>query len=106
MRASPLRDPLRSLGARPDITTNNKKTQNMNDPNNRKRQSFNKIRGTMGMAMGVIYLLIAVCVIYFEKVGQIDIGEVFSYLVGGLMAGYGIFRIYRGYKQMKGEGYL
>jgi len=70
-----------------------------------KRKSFDSIRGTMGMAMGVIYLIIAACVVYFEHIHQIDIGPIFSYLVAGLMAAYGIFRIYRGYKMMKGEGY-
>jgi hypothetical protein len=75
------------------------------DQNRNSRQSFNKIRGMMGMAMGLIYIVIACCVVYFEKIKQIDIGETFSYIVAGLMAGYGIFRIYRGLKQMKGEGY-
>ena len=73
------------------------------DSGKKGRTSFNKIRGYTGMGMGVIYLIIAACVVYFEKVKQIDIGEVFSYIVAGLMAGYGIFRIYRGYKMMKGE---
>jgi hypothetical protein len=59
----------------------------------------------MGMGMGIIYIVIACCVVYFEKIGQIDVGQTFSYIVAGLMAGYGIFRIYRGFKQMKGEGY-
>lgn len=70
---------------------------------NSKKKSFNSVRGIMGMSMGVIYLIIAVCVVYFEKIHQIDIGEIFSYMAGGLMAAYGIFRIYRGYKMMKGE---
>lgn len=75
------------------------------DRGNRTKKSFNNIRGIMGMSMGVIYLVIACCVVYFEKIHQINIGETFSYIVAGLMAGYGIFRIYRGFKQMKGEGY-
>lgn len=70
---------------------------------NRNKKSFDNIRGIMGMSMGVIYLIIAACVVYFERIKQIDIGEVFSYIVAGLMAAYGIFRIYRGYKMMKGE---
>lgn len=72
---------------------------------NRKKQQFNSIRGIMGISMGVIYLIIACCVVYFEKTKQIDIGKTFSYLVGGLMAGYGIFRIYRGFKMMRGQGF-
>ena len=68
-----------------------------------KRKSFNNIRGVMGMSMGVIYIVIACCVVYFERIHQIDIGETFSYIVAGLMAAYGIFRIYRGFKQMRGD---
>lgn len=69
------------------------------------RQSFHKMRGYTGMAMGVIYLIIAGFILNFAKVDPMHIGTGISYVVGGLMAAYGIFRIYRGYKLSKGEGY-
>lgn len=72
--------------------------------NNRQRKSFDHIRGIMGMSMGVIYLIIALAVIYMQRAKQINIGDTLSYIIAALMAAYGIFRIYRGYKQMKGEG--
>lgn len=73
------------------------------DQNNNRRKSFNRVRGIMGLSMGIIYLIIAVGVVYFEQKGQINIGKTLSYMIGGLMFFYGIFRIYRGYKQIKGE---
>ena len=73
--------------------------------NNRQRKSFDHIRGIMGMSMGVIYIVIALAVIYMQKAKQIHIGDALSYIIAALMAAYGIFRIYRGYKQMKGQGF-
>jgi len=71
-----------------------------------KRNSMNNVRGIMGMTMGVIYVALAVAVIYFQRSGQIlQDQQTLSYLIAGLMVGYGIFRVYRGYKIFKGDGY-
>lgn len=75
------------------------------DQRTNRKKSFNSVRGIMGISMGLIYVIIAVLVIYFQRSGQLNIGATISYIIAGLMAGYGIFRVYRGYKQMTGEGY-
>lgn len=75
------------------------------DQRTNRKKSFNSVRGIMGISMGLIYVIIAVLVIYFQRAGQLNIGATISYIIAGLMAGYGIFRVYRGYKQMTGEGY-
>ncbi len=72
------------------------------DSNNDRKNSINKMRGIMGIAMGVIYLLMAVLVVYLQKIGYFQIGNIFSYAVAALMLAYGVFRIYRGYKMMSG----
>jgi hypothetical protein len=46
--------------------------------------------------MGVVYLLFAGLVIYAKHFGTIGLSETVSYALGGLMALYGIFRLYRG----------
>jgi hypothetical protein len=71
------------------------------DPNQRRRNNFDKVRGTIGITMGLIYIAVAITVVYFEKNGLIQIGTAFSYMVAALMLAYGVFRIYRGYKQFK-----
>jgi hypothetical protein len=74
------------------------------DSGKKGRDSFSKTRGIMGMSMGAIYLLLAVFFGFFthslfDKIGNTTVVSVLL----GLMAAYGIFRIYRGYKIMKGE---
>ena len=74
------------------------------DQNSRKK-NFDKMRGYAGMGMGAVYLVIAIIMVTYAKVDPFHIGSGISYMVAGLMAAYGIFRIYRGYKLSKGEGY-
>lgn len=69
----------------------------------KKKNNFDKMRGYAGMGMGAIYLIIAIVMVTYAKVDPFHIGSGISYLVAGLMAAYGIFRIYRGYKLSKGE---
>ena len=71
----------------------------------RQRKSFDNVRGIMGLSMGVIYCIIGASLVYFKSQGQLqNIDKVLIYVLACLMAAYGIFRIYRGYKMMKGEG--
>jgi len=71
-----------------------------------RRNSMNNVRGIMGMAMGVIYVVLAFAVVYFQRSGQIlQDQQTLSFVIAGLMVGYGIFRVYRGYKIFKGQGY-
>lgn len=53
------------------------------------------------MAMGLFYFFVAYWVIHLEEIGQINVGTTFSYVAAGLMAVYGLFRIYRGYVILK-----
>lgn len=72
--------------------------------NNREpKKPLNKVRGYSGMVMGLFYFFIAYWVIHLEQIGQIHIGRPFSYLAAGLMAAYGLFRIYRGFIILKNE---
>ncbi len=75
------------------------------DKGSRQKKSFDQVRGIMGMTMGVIYCVIAACLVYFKSLGQLqNLDQVLVYVIAGLMAAYGIFRVYRGFKMMKGEG--
>ena len=76
------------------------------DSGNKRRDSFNKTRGLMGMVMGVFYVILAAFFGFFTKslFDKIGNNTIVSILLG-LMAAYGIFRIYRGYKLMKGADF-
>lgn len=70
----------------------------------RQKKSFDNVRGIMGMTMGVIYCAIGACLIYFKSLGQLqNLDKVLVYIIAALMGAYGIFRVYRGFKMMKGE---
>ncbi len=73
--------------------------------NDRRKKTWLSVRGMMGMAMGVVYLVVALAVVYLEKTGQIHIGTVIAYIIASLMFLYGLFRIYRGYQQLKGKAF-
>lgn len=70
----------------------------------KRRESADRFRGIFHIAMGVLYLLVGIGVVYAEKQKMVAIGATFSYIICGLMCGYGVFRIYRGYARMTGKG--
>ena len=59
-------------------------------PNPMKR--LKKIRDTV---MGMLYILVAVALIWAEKNGYTTFGINFTYALGGVFIIYGLFRIYR-----------
>jgi len=70
----------------------------------RQKKNFDQVRGIMGMTMGLIYCIIGICLVYFKSLGQLQsLDKILVYIIAGLMEGYGIFRVYRGFKMMKGE---
>lgn len=53
----------------------------------------------MGMTMGCVYILVAGVLVYLHREGRISLGDdVLTYSIITLMAAYGIFRIFRGWK--------
>lgn len=60
---------------------------------------LHKARGMMGMTMGCVYILVAGVLVYLHREGRISLGDdVLTYSIITLMAAYGIFRIFRGWK--------
>ena len=72
--------------------------------NDNKMQSVqDKSKGIVHIGIGVVYLILAGVIVYAEKNKYIDVGATFSYIMCGLFAIYGLFRIYRGYLRVKGR---
>lgn len=71
----------------------------------KQKKAMNNSRGIMGLSMGVVYCIFGSFLIYFKSLGQFEqVDKTVVYALAGLMIAYGIFRIYRGFKMMKGEG--
>ena len=60
-----------------------------------------KWRAWMHIAMGVVYLLFAALIFNVKKFASIDLGPASAYVFSGLLALYGIFRIWRGYTDLQ-----
>jgi hypothetical protein len=67
----------------------------------RRRWSF---RAGLHIVMGILYLILAGVVIYYRKFGTLDLGNSMAFLLGGLLALYGLFRIWRGWQDYKDSG--
>lgn len=66
---------------------------------NQRQNSYGRFRAILHLSMGCMYLLIGAALVYVQST-QGGIGS-FAYLVGGLMLLYGVFRIWRGFRDMK-----
>ena len=60
---------------------------------NRSRVYF---RTTMDIGMGIFYTIIGSLILCFKSFANIAIPPIFAYIVGGMMAIGGLFRLYRG----------
>lgn len=70
--------------------------------NNRSGNNLQKARAMMGMTMGCIYVIVAGVLVYLHLEERIHLGDdVLTYAITTLMAAYGIFRIYRGWKMYR-----
>lgn len=65
--------------------------------------SYHRSKGIIHIAIGIVYCLISGVIIYAEKNHFIEVGTTFSYIMCGLFAVYGLFRIYRGYRRVSGK---
>lgn len=53
------------------------------------------------IVMGLILIGLAVAVAYFRKFGTLDLTAMTSYALAGIMVIYGLFRIWRGTRELK-----
>lgn len=61
-----------------------------------------RFRSTLNLVMGTIYLLLGGVVIYMKYFGTMELGTGMAYGLGGLMIVYGLFRLWRGFQDIKG----
>lgn len=63
-----------------------------------KKRSASRLRTSMDITMGIFYISIGLFVMYAKSFGSIEIPALIAYLLGGMMAIGGGFRLYRGIK--------
>lgn len=68
---------------------------------NGSNKGYQRFKGTMHIAMGIFYLVIGLLVIYVKYFGAMELPDGFAYVLGGLMLAYGLFRIWRGFADLK-----
>lgn len=64
-------------------------------------KGFMRVRSTLHIGMGVLYLVFGSAVIYLQKFGNLALPGIMAYAVGGLMLLYGGFRIWRGLRDAR-----
>lgn len=62
---------------------------------------YQRFRATLHMGMGVFYVCIGILIIYVKYFGSMALPEVFAYVLGSMMILYGLFRVWRGFADMR-----
>jgi sulfite exporter TauE/SafE len=68
---------------------------------NSNNSGYQRFRSTLHIGMGIFYICMGLLIIYVKYFGAMALPDTFAYILGGLMIAYGIFRIWRGYMDMK-----
>jgi len=60
-------------------------------------------RTTMDIGMGIFYAIIGSLILCYKSFANVAIPPIFAYILGGMMAIGGLFRLYRGIKALMPE---
>lgn len=70
---------------------------------NQHKETLDRSKGVVHIGIGIVYCIISGTIIWAENNGHIELGQTTAYIMCGLFAVYGLFRIYRGYKRVRGR---
>ena len=70
---------------------------------NRKTPNWQRVRAMQHIGMGAVYLIIAVLLFYVKTFGTIELSTGVAYALGGLLLVYGVFRIWRGFVELRAK---
>ncbi len=71
------------------------------DSNRKKGLNWQRIRAMQHIGMGIVYIIIAVLLLWVKTFGTIELSNGIAYALGGLLLVYGVFRIWRGARELK-----
>ena len=72
-----------------------------NELRNNKSRVYNSFRGALHIAMGGIYVVLGCATIYLKAFITVALSTAVAYIIGGLFLLYGIFRVWRGFIDMR-----
>ncbi|HTN47002.1 MAG TPA: hypothetical protein VL098_11695 [Flavipsychrobacter sp.] len=64
--------------------------------NSTRRSGYERVQIPLHFGMGSVYIIFGILVLYVKYFGSIQLSSGIAYTLGGLMALYGAFRIWRG----------
>lgn len=70
---------------------------------NRREKTYRRMRSGMHIGMGIFYVIIGSAILYVKYFGTIELSTGLAYTLGSLMVLYGIFRLWRGFTDMKAK---
>lgn len=68
---------------------------------NRKASNWDRVRAMQHIGMGSLYIVIGGLLFWVKAFGTISLSKGVAYSLGALLLLYGIFRIWRGFKDLK-----
>ena len=72
-----------------------------NSERNKSEKGYARLKAMQHIAMGIVYLVFAGVMFYLKKFGALDLSAGVAYALGGILVLYGIFRLWRGFAEMK-----
>jgi len=64
--------------------------------------TYSRFQSTLNIGMGLVYLIIGITIVYMKYYGAVPLGPGLAYALGGLMIVYGVFRLWRGFMDIRG----
>jgi len=71
------------------------------DERNEQSGPYRHFRSSLDLGMGVFYIAIGIAVWTLRFFGNIELSATYSYIFGGAMVLYGLFRLYRGVQGLR-----
>jgi len=63
--------------------------------------SYQRLRSSMHIGMGVLYIVLGGIAVALKYFGRFALDPAKAYLLGGLLIAYGLFRLWRGFRQLR-----
>ena len=67
----------------------------------RSGKAYAKMRASMHVGMGILYLVIGTMILYVKYFGAMELSPILAYALGTLMLLYGLFRLWRGFTDLR-----
>ena len=67
---------------------------------NDRRRTMRRFNAGRHIVMGLVLMALAYAVVHFHKFGTLDLSNTTSYTLAGIMMVYGLFRIWRGTREL------